>query len=128
MVYKEKSPAQVQNTINELKAQADVTITLQDGELLCKYHEILCLYKKLSKNNTELQGKLERKKREICALKKEEVKKVGGISDKYHKTLGLYKKLSKNYNALETKLKEKNCDLYTQSTSSNKSWKYLCCQ
>ena len=45
-----------------------------------KYHETLDLYRKLSKNYTAVEAKLEGGKKEICALKEQAAMKGGGIS------------------------------------------------
>ena len=84
---KGKTFSQVQNTINELKSQGDVTITFQDGELLGKYHDSVCSCKKLNKNIIKLQGEVKSKTEEISALEK--------IADKYDATHDLYQKLKK---------------------------------
>ena len=84
---KGKTFSQVQNTINELKSQGDVTITFQDGELLGKYHDSVRSCKKVSKNITKLQGEVKSKTEEISALEK--------IADKYDATHDLYQKLKK---------------------------------
>ena len=113
-----KSPAQVRNAINELKTKGDVTITFQEGGYPGKYQQRLCMYKSLNKDYVALQGQLEEKNQEICALKQDAARKVQGMSDKYHENLDLYRKLMENYTALQAKLEGKK----TRFVHSKNKW------
>ena len=117
--FEGKSPAEVRNAISELKTKGDVTITFQDGGYPGKYQRRVCMYKSLNKDYASVQGQLEEKNQEICALKQDAARKVQGMSDKYHETLDSYRKLMENHTALQAELEGKK----TKFVHSNDKWR-----